>query len=277
MSIDANYPGILKQEMDTPALLVDLDLMEANIERMKRFLDGKGVSVRPHYKTHKTPAIALKQIEAGAIGITCAKVDEAETLVNAGVKDILIANEIVGDKKIARLAGLARHANLMVAVDDPRNVAELSKCISAAGAWLRVLVEINVGSNRCGIHPEQVVELARQVDAAPGLAFVGLMGYAGHCQTIPDPEEKLKATQQAIGKLLAAKELAEANGLKVEIVSGGGTGTHAIDADIPGITEVQPGSYVVMDRSYRDAGIDYANALTVLATIISRPLPNRAI
>lgn len=277
MSIDANFPGIAKQEMDTPALLVDLDSMEANITRMDRFLAGKGMRVRPHYKTHKTPAIALKQLEAGAIGITCAKVEEAETLVSAGVKDILIANEIVGRKKIARLAGLARHANLMVAVDDPRNVEELSEGMSATGAWLRVLVDINVGMNRCGIEPEDAPALAQRVAGAPGLLFVGVMGYEGHCQTVKGFEERQAATRQAMDRLLKAKELVEAGGLKVEVVSGGGTGTHAIDADIPGITEIQAGSYVVMDRDYRDAGIDYANALTILATIISRPVPGRAI
>ncbi|MHB1159541.1 MAG: alanine racemase, partial [Chloroflexota bacterium] len=125
MAPDANFPGIGKQEMDTPALLVDLDVLESNICRMERFLQDKGPRLRPHYKTHKTPAIALKQLEAGAIGITCAKVEEAETLVNAGIRDVLIANEVVGPRKIARLAGLARHADLMVAVDDPRNVADL--------------------------------------------------------------------------------------------------------------------------------------------------------
>ena len=124
MAPDANFPGMRKQELDTPALLVDLDVMEANISRMARFPSRKRAKLRPHYKTHKTPAIALKQLEAGAIGITCAKVEEAETLVNAGVKDILIANQVVGSTKIARLAGLARHAGLMV-----------------AGASLRVLVE----------------------------------------------------------------------------------------------------------------------------------------
>ncbi len=277
MSVDANFPGIAKQDMDTPALLVDLDLMEANITRMDRFLAGKGMRVRPHYKTHKTPAIALKQLDAGAIGISCAKVEEAETLVSAGVKDILIANEIVGRKKIARLAGLARHASLMVAVDDPRNVEELSQGMSEAGAWLRVLVDINVGMNRCGVEPEDALALAQQVANAPGLMFVGVMGYEGHCQTIKGMEERQEATRQAMSRLLQARELVQAGGLDVEIVSGGGTGTHAIDADIHGITEIQAGSYVVMDRDYRDAGMDYANALTVLATVISRPTPGRVI
>jgi len=264
-------------EIDTPALLVDLDLMEANITRMNRFLAGKGVRVRPHYKTHKTPAIAIMQLEAGAIGITCAKVEEAETLVFAGVKDILIANEIVGNKKIARLAGLARYANLMVAVDDPKNIEDLSQGMVAMNAYLRVLVDINVGMNRCGVEPERAPDLARLVAKTPNLVFAGVMGYEGHCQTIKDPEEKRVATRQAMERLLHARDNVESIGLEVEIVSCGGTGTHAIDANTPGITEIQAGSYVFMDRDYRDAGIDYHCALTVLGTVISKPSKDRAI
>ncbi len=278
VAIDANFPGTDKREMDTPALLVDLDLMEANIARMARFLDGHGVRVRPHYKTHKTPAIALKQVAAGAIGITCAKVEEAETLVAAGIKDILIANQIVGSRKIARLTGLCRHADLMVAVDDARNVDELSAAVSAAGASLRVLVEVNVGSNRCGVEPgEDAVRLAHRVAGAPGLVFAGLMGYEGFCQRIASASEQESTTRNAMAGLVRSKELVEASGLKVGIVSGGGSGTHTITATVPGVTEIQAGSYVVMDTDYRDLGLDFNCALTLLATVISRPTANRAI
>ncbi|MGE5619144.1 MAG: DSD1 family PLP-dependent enzyme [Sphingomonadaceae bacterium] len=278
MAPDANYPGMDKNELDTPALLVDLDVMEANIARMDSFLRARGVRVRPHYKTHKTPAVALKQIEAGAIGITCAKVEEAETLVNAGIKDILIANEVVGARKIARLAGLARHADLMVAVDDARNVADLSAGVTAAGAKLRVLVDVNVGMNRCGVEPgEAAVALAHRVAQMPGLVFAGLMGYEGFCQRIKDPAEREATTRAAMEKLIRTKEQIEATGLKVGIVSGGGTGTYAITSTVSGMTEIQVGSYVLMDVDYRDLGIDFGCALTLLATIISRPAPDRAI
>lgn len=278
MALYPDSPGMSKHDLDTPALLVDLDLLESNISRMARFLEGRQTRLRPHYKTIKTPAIALKQVAAGAIGITCAKVEEAETLVNAGIKDVLIANQVVGPRKIARLAGLARHADLMVAVDDPHNVDELSAGVSAAGARLRVLVEVNVGNNRCGVEPgEAAVVLARRVAEAPGLVFAGLMGYEGFCQRIENPSEREAATRKAMESLLETKRRVEASGLRVEIVSGGGTGTHAIIADIPGVTEIQAGTYVLMDTDYRDLGIDFGCALTLLATVISRPNPHVAI
>jgi D-serine deaminase-like pyridoxal phosphate-dependent protein len=275
---DANFPGMALQDLDTPALVVDLDLLESNIARMARFLDGKQARLRPHYKTHKTPAIALKQVAAGAIGITCAKVEEAETLVSAGIRDILIANEIVGARKIARLAGLARHAEMMVAVDSPANVDELSAGMVAAGAQLRVLVDVNVGMNRCGVLPgEAAVELAHRVAAAPGLTLAGVMGYEGMCQRIKDPGAKEAAVREAMGNLLRSKEMIEASGLKAGIVSGGGTGTHAILASIPGITEIQAGTYALMDIDYRDLGIDLSCSLTLLTTVVSRPSPGLAI
>jgi len=278
MAPDPNFPGLLKEELDTPALLVDLDLMESNILRMARFMYGTSARLRPHYKTHKTPAIARKQAEAGAIGITCAKVEEAETLVNAGIRDILIANQVVGPKKIARLAGLARHADLMVAVDDARNVDDLSTGMVAAGARLRVLVEVNVGNNRCGVEPgEAAVRLAHHVAEAPGLVFAGLMGYEGFCQRIQDLAERERMARGAMAKLIATRDMVEAAGLEVGIVSGGGTGTHAIVSTFLGVTEVQAGTYVVMDTDYRDLGIDFGCALTLLATVISRPNPETAI
>jgi D-serine deaminase-like pyridoxal phosphate-dependent protein len=269
---------MLKSELDTPALLVDLDIMESNIGRMARFLEGRQARLRPHYKTNKTPAIALKQVEAGAIGITCAKLEEAETLAVAGIKDLLIANQVVGARKVARLAGLARHADLMVAVDDPRNVDDLSAGMVEAGARLRVLVEVNVGNNRCGVEPGgAAVSLAHRVANAPGLVFAGLMGYEGFCQRIKDLAAREAAVREAMGALLRTKEMVEASGLAVGIVSGGGTGTHALVADISGVTEIQAGTYVLMDTDYRDLGMDFGCALTLLATVISRPRPEVAI
>jgi D-serine deaminase-like pyridoxal phosphate-dependent protein len=278
MSPDTNFPGMSVADLDTPVLMVDLDLLEANIARMARALEAGRARLRPHYKTHKTPAIALKQLEAGAIGITCAKVEEAETLVYAGIKDILIANQVVGARKIARLAGLARHADLMVAVDDPRNVDELSLGMVEAGATLRVLVEVNVGTDRCGVETgEDAVRLAHRVAEAPGLSFAGVMGYEGFCQRIRDVEDRRAVATEAMRKLLEAKRLVEECGLPVGIVSGGGTGTHHVLAGIKGITEIQAGTYVVMDTDYRDLGVDFGCALTVLASVISAPRPGVAI
>lgn len=278
MAVDANFPGTPRAEMDTPALLVDLDILESNIARMAGLAASRGVNLRPHFKTHKTPAIALKQLEAGAVGITCAKVEEAEVLVNSGVRDILIANQVIGPRKIARLTGLARHARLMVAVDDQANVRELSAGMVAAGATLRVLVEVNVGMNRCGVEPgETAVALARKVADSPGLVFAGLQGYEGFCQRITDPTEKEATTRKAMDGLIRSREMIEAAGLQVGIVTGAGTGTHAITSAVQGMTEIQPGSYATMDADYRNLGADFGCALTLLATVISRPAPDRAI
>lgn len=278
MISNGNIPGISKHRMDTPALVVDLDILESNIAGMAAFVKGKTARLRPHYKSIKTPPIALKQVAAGAIGITCAKLGEAETLVNAGIKDILIANQIVGRQKIDWLAGLARHANMMVAVDDVHNIDELSQGMAAAGARVRVLVEVNVGNNRCGVEPgDAAVPLAHRISKSPSLIFAGLMGYEGFCMRIKDPGEKEAATRKAMEKVLTTKARVEASGLKVEIVSGGGTGTYRIVATIPWVTEIQAGTYALMDTEYRNLGIDFGCALTLMTTVLSRPNPSLAI
>ncbi len=271
--------GSPKEEIETPALLIDLPAMERNIARMAAFFADKPAKLRPHAKTHKCAIIAHKQLAAGnAVGITCAKLGEAEMLVAAGIKDILIANQIVGRQKIARLAGLARHANLMVAVDDPHNVDDLSAAVVAAGAQLRVLVEVNIGMNRCGVEPgEPVLALARKVAEAKGLRFAGLQGYEGHLVMHPDPAERRERTLAAMRLLVDTRRYIEAAGLEVAIVSGGGTGTYDITGSVPGVDEIQAGSYVFNDVKYRSVGCDFECALTVLATVISRPSPTVAI
>lgn len=271
--------GSSKMEIDTPALLIDLPAMERNIARMANFFADKPAKLRPHAKTHKCPIIAQKQLEAGnAVGITCAKLGEAEVLVEGGIRDILIANQIVGPQKIARLVALAHHADLMVAVDDPANVADLSAAASAAGVQLRVLVEVNLGMNRCGVEPgEPALALARKVAEAKGLRFMGLQGYEGHLVFTPDPAERREKTLAAMKTLVETRRLIEDAGLEVKIVSGGGTGTYDVTGSFPGIDEVQAGSYVFMDTKYRSVGLDFELALTVLTTVISRPTPHIAI
>src|SRR5215813_14424259 len=184
--------GSWVDEIDTPALLLDLDVMERNIARMAAAFRGLTAKLRPHAKTHRTPLIAHKQLAAGAIGITCAKLGEAEVMVESGVRDILIANQIVGARKIARLVSLAPHADLIVAVDDAHNVQELSQAAQVAGVSLRVLVEVDVGMHRCGVAPgEPALILAQQVERAAGLKFAGLMGYEGHLVFVPSLEERV--------------------------------------------------------------------------------------
>lgn len=271
--------GSPMEEIDTPALVINLPAMERNIKRMAGFFAGKQARLRPHAKTHKCAIIAQKQLEAGnAVGITCAKLGEAEMLVAGGIRDILIANQIVGPTKIARLAGLARHADLMVAVDDAANVAELGAAAVAAGSELRVLVEVNIGMNRCGVEPgEPALALARFVAETPGLRFMGLQGYEGHLVMLPNPEERRQKALAAMQTLVETRRFIESHGLPVAIVSGGGTGTYNISSTVPGVDEIQAGSYVFMDTKYRSVGIDFECALTVLATVISRPTPTIAI
>ena len=270
--------GLSRDAIDTPALLIDLDALERNIAKMAAFFRGVDAELRPHTKTHKTPIIARKQIEAGAIGVTCAKVGEAEAMVAGGVTDILIANQVVGEVKLARLASLARQATLTVAVDDPANVAALAEAALRFGATINVLVEVNVGMNRCGVEPgEPALALARVVQGTKGLVFKGLMGYEGHCVMVPDRSGRIAAATHAMTLLLDTRAYLEAAGVAVEVVSGGGTGTYDITGKLRGMTEIQAGSYATMDAKYHSVGLPFERALTLLTTVISRPTPTRAV
>ena len=271
--------GQPKWELDTPALLMDLDLLESNISTIMARCRACGVDWRPHTKGSKTPAIAHKLLDAGAIGITCAKLGEAEVMAAGGIRDILVANQIVGPQKMARLAHLQRHADVMVAVDHPVHIQSISEAAQVAGTTVRVLVEVNIGLERCGVPPgEPTVDLARQAHAAPGVIFAGLMGYEGHAMALPDAEKQV-ACRTAIGLLNTARAQVEDAGLEVGIVSAGGTGTLAVTPDLPGPTEIQAGGGIMMDTYYREGlhvqGL--AHALTVLTTVVSRPAPDRAV
>ncbi|UCB46842.1 MAG: DSD1 family PLP-dependent enzyme [Spirochaetota bacterium] len=267
--------GLHKMEIDTPALLIDLLAMEKNLKTMSDFFKGKEARLRPHVKLHKaTPILAHKQLEAGGtIGVTCAKLSEAETMAKAGIKDILIANQIVGARKIGRLVNLAMYSDVMVAVDSYTNITELSQAALSKGVQLRVLVEVNIGHNRCGVGPEKALEMARKVDASPGLRFMGLMGYDGHCTRCVDVVERETCSRKANQILAATKKKIEKSGLKVEIASGGGTYTYRYATQIGGVTEIQAGTYLLMDTTFRESGVtEFELTLTVLATVISRPV-----
>jgi len=271
-------------DVDTPALLIDLEAMEYNMALMGAYFKGlaqRGCKcrLRPNVKTHKTPILAHKELAAGyTTGITCAKLGEAEVMALSGIRDILIANEIVGPYKIARLVNLARHAELKLAVDQAQNVAALSEAACAKGVQLGVLVEVNTGLNRCGVAPgEAALQLAQLVDRSPGLVFTGLQGYEGHCVNIPNREERVGQVHQALQPLLDTRKLIEASGLEVKLVSSGATSTYNITAEMEGIDEIQAGSYLLMDVWYERLTPEFRCALTVLATVISRPDPRRII
>lgn len=264
-------------EINTPALLVDLDAMESNLNRMAAFFRDKPAKLRPHFKNHKTPLLAWKQIEAGAIGMTCATLLEAEVLVTHGVRSILIANEIAGEGKIKCFADLSRHADIMVAVDDERIVSELACAARNRRTRLSVVVDINVGLNRCGVRPGEPARCLAQFALEKGLRFRGIMGYGGHLQAIPPSDERDVLVRAAARSLADSRTLIERDGTPVEIVSTGGTGTYCVDGAYPGITEVQAGSYLLMDTMYVKRGSTFTRALTLLATVISRPEPSRAV
>ncbi len=264
-------------EIDTPALLVDLDAMESNLQRMAAFFRDQPTRLRPHFKNHKVPMLAWKQLEAGAIGMTCATLREAEILVDHGVRSVLIANEITGESKIKQFADLSRHADVMVAVDDERVVSDIA-CVSRKhGKPLSVVVDINVGLNRCGVQPgEPACRLAKSA-VEKGLRCRGVMGYEGHLQVLPPGEERDHRVR-AVGKsLVDSKTLIEREGIPVEIVSTGGTGTYYVGGAFPGVTEIQAGSYLLMDTLYVNRGSPFTRSLTLLASVISLPEPHRAV
>ncbi|HYM70613.1 MAG TPA: DSD1 family PLP-dependent enzyme [bacterium] len=271
--------GRPKTDLDTPALLVDLPTMERNLDRMARYMREAGVGWRPHTKALKTPALAHMLLRAGAHGVTCAKLGEAEVMAAGGIRDILVANQIVGDQKIARLVNLLPHADVIVAVDSEVNVRALDAAARQKGVRLRVLIEVNTGMNRAGVEPgDAVVRLARTVHGCEGLRFAGVMGWEAHAIRITDPAEKRRAIEQAVGLLVDSAERCRRADLPVDIVSCGGTGTYMVTARVPGITEIQAGGGIFGDVLYRTRmGVDHEYALTVLATVTSRPTPTRVI
>jgi D-serine deaminase-like pyridoxal phosphate-dependent protein len=274
MSVHEYEVGLHKSQLDTPSLLIDLQTMEDNLHRMADFFNDKQVKLRPHTKLHKaTPALAHQQLEAGAIGLTCAKLSEAEVLAAAGIKDILIANQVVGDQKIRRLVNLAAYTNVIVAVDNYENVRQLSQAAQARGVKLRVLVEVDIGNARCGVEPcGPSLELSKAIAASPGLIFMGLMGYDGHLTFQVDPADRERLAIAANGLLVETRHYIEAAGLEVPIVSGSGTFTYKYVSRLEGITEIQAGTYLLMDTAFKEKGVtDFNCTLSVLATVISRP------
>ncbi len=271
-------PGTPVAEIDTPALLVDLDIVDANVRKMQDFVSGHGVSLRPHVKNHKSPYFARKQVAAGAIGVCVAKVGEAEVMADGGIEDIFVANEIVTAPKIARLMAVAARARVAVAVDTHENLDELSRAARRHGVEIGVLVDVNVRINRCGVEPgAPAVALARAAADRPGIRFKGLMGYEGHIARAGSDDNARQETLASLGKLLFTVKAVEDVGLPVRVVSAGGTSTYAVAGAVERVTEIQAGSYIFMDGAYLDEMQDFEPAMTVLSTVISRPSPDKAI
>ena len=254
---------------DTPCVLVDLEVVQRNIVRTQSVFDDLGVDFRPHIKTHRIPEFARMQIEAGACGITCQKIGEAEVMAAAGIDDILITYNIIGENKLARLAALSKRCKLSVTVDNAMVAQGLSRTFSEQGGVLDVLVECDTGQGRCGVQsPEEALDLARTVVASPGLQFGGLMTYP--------PMADMAAVDRW---LIDAKRAVEAENIACRRISNGGTPNLARVGAVTSATEHRAGTYIYNDRSLMHAGAcDQSDcALTVIATVVSTPTPDRAI
>ena len=269
-----------KDDLDTPALIVDIDKLRRNISDMSGFAAANGIGLRPHAKTHKTPEIGRLQLEAGAVGLTVAKLSEAEVFIDAGCSEILVAYPLVGPIKHRRLIELCERARITTVVDH-RDVAEgLSRSMGAAGIELPVMIEVDTGLGRCGALPgAPALELALQVARLPGLRFVGLLTHEGHAQ-LAGPPAQVRDTGLSAGRLMAeTAELIRKAGLEVEIISVGLTATAKITATVDGVTETRPGIYVFYDRSevlHQVVKPDQC-AARVLATVATRPTAERVI
>lgn len=279
-------PGDTIDDIDTPALVIDLDALESNLDLMAGRLPG-GLRLRPHAKTHKSAEISKLQMSRGAIGVCCQKTAEAQALVDAGVDNVMVSNQVVGKAKLARLAKLTHRATIFVCVDDSSNVADLGAAMTehAPGKSLHVLVEIDVGNRRCGVSPgDEAIELAQQVSTTAGLSFEGLQAYQGNAQHLRSPKERHDAIAEATRLAQLTVDGLTARGLRCNTIAGAGTGTfeHEIASGL--YNELQTGSYVFMDADYArnldDSGnpiSTFRHALFVLSTVMSSTAPGHAV
>jgi 3-hydroxy-D-aspartate aldolase len=278
--------GASIEEVDTPCLVVDLDAFERNVAVMRGFIDKHGLRLRAHAKTHKSSDIALYQIEkGGACGICCQKVSEAEALVNAGIRDVLISNEVVAPRMIERLAVMASRARVLVCVDDLNNVDHLSSAAQKHRGTIECLVEIDIGAGRCGVAPGvAALEIAKKINAAPGLKFAGLQAYHGPAQHIVEFAERKRVIGAATDTTAKTVELLKGEGLECDIVAGAGTGTYWMEGTSGVYNELQCGSYIFMDASYQrlrdEQGYpvrEFGNSLFVYSSIMSKTKNDQAI
>ncbi len=257
-------------QIETPALIVDLDVMEQNMDRMEELLKPLGAALRPHYKSNKCTAIVKKQLERGAKGITCAKLSEAEDLIRAGVEDVLIANQVVDPGKIARVAYLANCCRLAVCVDAEENILALSRAAQLAQSTVHCLVEYDIGMRRCGVTAkEDALALAKAIIAAPNLSFMGIQAYAGNLAHEYDDKARTDGSDAVEEDLRALKAYFEENGVMIPEISGVSTGTVEKRREGTVYTEVQAGSYIFMDAAYRKVGAGFSHSLFLLASVVS--------
>jgi D-serine deaminase-like pyridoxal phosphate-dependent protein len=277
-------PGTPIEALDTPVLLLDLDIFERNARRMMDVMRAHGVGWRPHSKAIKSAELIKLQMAIGAHGATCAKVSEAEVLVAGGVPSVLIAYELAQPLKWERVAALQEHAEVIACVDAPEHVRMASEAGLKAGVDVPVLVELDIGMDRCGITPgAPAVELAKLVSDTKGVRLAGIMGYEGHLLTAWPMVDKETQVRDSVGRLTATADAIRAAGMPCEIVSSGGSGSYMVTATVPGVTELQAGGGCLMDRFYAEQchmdELGFEFAVTILASVAGRPAhaPERAI
>jgi len=267
------YVGKHYSELPTPCLLLDLDAVDHNIKTMQEYLiDNTQCQLRPHIKSHKCPKLAHLQIQGGAIGITCAKIGEAVVMAHAGIKSILIANEVIGDDKIKVLAGLNRYSEVMPSVDNKENAARISYWAKKIGVNIPLFIEVDIALNRCGVRTiPEALELAEQIENLDNVYLKGIQAYENRGDDCKTDEEKIKYVQKCVGFAAKVKEALAAKGYPVEIMSNASTGTAKFTSLLPGVTEVQPGSYVLMENAYdvNKIGLPFKQSLFVLASVCS--------
>lgn len=272
--------GRHQSDLDTPALCIDLDVMEANMQAMADLLRERNKQWRPHVKCHKLPVIAHRELRLGAIGVTSAKVSEAEVFIQNGVPDVLIANMIIGEAKHLRVAAMCRQGRPIVACDHYAQAEALSAVCQRQGVRCRVILEVDIGLNRVGIRPgPDTRKLAQGIAQLPGVELVGIMGYEGHLLTEQDAELKRSRIMSSLNILQEQRDQMLADGLCCDIVSAGGTGSYQISSEHPGVTELQAGGGIFGDPFYRErCGVQgLQSAIKIIASVASRPALERAI
>ena len=269
--------GRRRDELVTPALILDLPAAQRNIDTVAQRLRGLTAELRPHIKVHKSPQLARMQLEAGAIGLSVATVWEAIVMAGSGAGAVFVVNTVAGEEKLAALAALGRDAEVMLAIDDAVNAAAVAEAARAAGSTIGVVIEVDTGMDRAGVDTtEEAVALARYVAELKGLRLEGVTGYEGHCSMTFEADLRRQRLDQAMDFLVETAEAIRAQGLPAPIVSAGGTATWDWTAAYPGVTEIQAGTYVVMDNYHAQMVGGFEHSLTVLSTVISRR-PDRVI
>ena len=280
-----DFRGLTKADLPTPNLILNEDVFGRNLKTMSGHCERTGFNLRAHVKVHRSPEIAKRQIEAGSIGLCCASISECEVMIDAGMHGILWTRQPAGPNTISRVVALAKKdPTFMTVVDDPIIVDQLDEAARAAGTTVKVVVDNDVGIGRQGVKPgQEAVELSERVMKAKNLKLAGLMGYSGRASHTHGWRKRKQVSEEAVGLLLESVSLCRRAGIPVEIVTGGSTGTYNIDSEIKGMTELQAGSYAMMDSRYKNIGgkdgdeayDDFGVSLTVLTTVISKHYPNK--